>query len=150
MMEVRAGAFASKFTPITTEIWTDCMAMLKATADSWKTTTRYADHALPFETIRRMKPNLQWTRSHPEKHKGKTTAEWSKEDWGNYLADKLAGGKPEEVTVLVQRRAIHITISARGYTQPTGSSSMVHRSPVSRPSAYNRDPKGLLAEASCE
>ena len=51
MMEVLAGAFASKFTSITAEIWTDCMAMLKATEDSWKITIRYADHALPFETI---------------------------------------------------------------------------------------------------
>ena len=67
MMEVLAGAFAFKFISITTETWTDCMAMLKATSDSWKTTTRYADHALPFETIRRMKPNLKLTRSHPEK-----------------------------------------------------------------------------------
>ena len=75
MMEVLAGTFASKFTSITTEIWTDCMAMLKAAAESWKTTTRYADHALRFETIRQAKPNLKWTGSHPENHKDKTIAE---------------------------------------------------------------------------
>ena len=68
--------------------------MIKSTADSWKTTTRYADHALPFETIRWTKPNLKWTRSHPERHEDNMRPEWSNEDWGNYLADKLAEGKP--------------------------------------------------------
>ena len=75
MMEVLAGAFASKFTPITAVIWTDCMAILKATVDSWKTSTRYADPTLTFETIGRTKPNLKWTRGHPENHEEKR-AEW--------------------------------------------------------------------------
>ena len=65
-MEVLAGASASEFTSIMTEILTDCMAKLKATVDSWKITTRFADHALPFEMIRRTKPNLKSTRSQPE------------------------------------------------------------------------------------
>ena len=52
-IEINEGAFASKITAIMTEIWTDCMTMLKDTADSWKATIRYADHALPFEAIRR-------------------------------------------------------------------------------------------------
>ena len=56
------------------------MAMLKATAKSLKITTLYVDHAKPFETIRRTKFKLKWTRSHPEKHKDKTRAVWSKED----------------------------------------------------------------------
>ena len=90
MMEVLGGAIASKYISITTDIWTDCMATLKATADSWKATTRYAttyytqcdqsdfvfaDHALTFQTIRQTKSNLKRTRSHPEKHKDKTRAE---------------------------------------------------------------------------
>ena len=112
-MEVLTGAFASEFTAITTEIWTECMAMLKATADSWKTTRRYADHALPFKTIRHTKSNLKWARTHPKIHKDKTIAEWSNKDWGNHLAERLAGGKPAEVTALVQRKAIHIIIIAR-------------------------------------
>ena len=33
--------------------------MLKATMNSWKTTTRYVDYILAFETIRRTKPNLK-------------------------------------------------------------------------------------------
>ena len=85
MMEVLTGAFAFKFTSITTEIWTDCMAMLKATVDLWKTITRYVDHVLQLETIRRTKPNLKWTRSHPENQKDETRAKWSKEDWGTIL-----------------------------------------------------------------
>ena len=60
MMKVLAGAFTSKFTNFTTEI---------RTADSRKTTTRYADHALSLKTNKRMKMNIKWTHSHPEKDK---------------------------------------------------------------------------------
>ena len=116
MMEVLVGAFASEFTSITTEIRTDCMAMLKATVNSWTTITRYADHAIPFETIHQTKPDLKWARYHSENHKDKIRAEWSKEDWGSHLTDRLVGWKPAEVTALVQRREIHIIISARKAT----------------------------------
>ena len=51
MMIVLAGDVAAKFTTITTAIWTDCLPMLKATENSWKTTTWYADQALAFENI---------------------------------------------------------------------------------------------------
>ena len=85
-----SGGFSAKIYLITSEIWTDCMEMLQGTVDSRKTTTRYADHALPFETIRQRKQNLKWTQGHPENHKDKTRAEWPKEDWGNNLADRLA------------------------------------------------------------
>ena len=79
-MKVLAGAFEFKFTTITTDLRKDCMAVRKATADSQKITTRYADHALAFETIQRTKPNLKLTGSYPEKNKDKTRAERLMED----------------------------------------------------------------------
>ena len=49
----------------------------------------------------------------PSRGAQKTKAECPREDWGNHLADRLAGEKPEEVMVLTYRRAILIAISAR-------------------------------------
>ena len=67
IMEVFAAAVAAQFVAGLPEIWTDCMVLKTAYAESWVTITGHKEHSLCFEALQRAHPVMTWTRSHPEK-----------------------------------------------------------------------------------
>ena len=70
---------------------------------------------------------------------------------GNYIADKLAGGEPAEVSALVQRRAIHFTIRAREAIHSLlDHHQWVHRTPDCWSGTYSRDSNCCVAKAANE
>ena len=56
-------------------------------------------------------PDMSWTRSHPEKREEKE--DWTRDEWGNHLADKMAGACSMEVLELTNGRAVHLKVTAR-------------------------------------
>ena len=94
------------------EIWTDCQALKTAYADAWATITGRKEYLLCFEALQRVKPNMTWIK---KQSRGKATIkeDWTRDEMGNHLADRLAGACPMEVSKLTHGRAIHLKVTAR-------------------------------------
>ena len=112
MMEVLAAAVASQLTSWAPEIWTDCKALKTAYADPWATITGHKPHSLCFEALQRAKPILTWIKAHPE-DRHDSDEDWSRDEWGNHYADRLAGACPMEVSASTHGRAVHFKVTAR-------------------------------------
>ena len=111
-MEVLAAAVAAQFVAWAPEIWTDCQSLQTAYADTWATITGRKAHSLCFEALHRAHPTLTGIKAHPEIEKPDNN-DWTRDEWGNHIADRLAGACPAEVSEITNGRAVHFKVTAR-------------------------------------
>ena len=88
------------------------MALTTAYADSWATITGHKEHLLFFESLQRAVPVMTRTRNHPEKRKTNKD-DWTRDKWGNRIADRLIGACHVEVSEITDGRAVHYKVTAR-------------------------------------
>ena len=88
------------------------MALKTTYADSWTTITGHKEHSLCFEALQRAHPVMTWTRSHQEK-RNPIKDDWTRDEWGNYIAGRLAGAFPMEMSEITNGRAVHFKVTAR-------------------------------------
>ena len=111
VMEVFSAAVAAQFSMWAPEIWTDCKALQTAYADPWATITGHKAHSLCFEALQRAHPILTWIKAHPEITKT-ANKDWTRDEWGKYIADWLAGACPGEVSSSTHGRAVYFKVTA--------------------------------------
>ena len=78
----------------------DCEGVIKGLRMGIKKATKGAtDHTVLLDDMIRSRglgvPYVKWVKAHPEEYK--TRDKWNDEDWGIFLADKVAGDKIQEI-----------------------------------------------------
>ena len=66
----------------------------------------------------------------PTGNKKNKKDDWTRDEWGNHIADRLAGACPKEVSEITNGRSVHFKVSARDALRSLLSPHQWYRDPI--------------------